>query len=175
MLQSGLVQDGLYHPALHFVILAWEPDLAVPVHCQQENQQCSWPEILRGVISSWDALLDAEAELGVEGSVNFTVIFNATAAQSVSSKGLSKCYFLRHPEGCADYHELRYMWLAANNLLDDSYDPHNDLGESFKNRWVHSISSSMDSETVKQHVQEFYSFISPMHEAPARVLAFYPP
>jgi len=172
MLESGLVQDGDYHPALHFVILAWEPDLVVPLHCQSEGVQCSWPQILRGVISSWDAILDAESELGVEGSVNFTVTFNAT--ESVSAKGLPKCYFLRHPEGCGDYHELRNMWLAANDLLEDGYKPHNNLGESFTNRWVHSISVAMKPESVQQHVQEFYSFINPVHQAPARVLAVYP-
>lgn len=172
MLQSGLVQDGQYHPALHFVILAWEPDLVVPLHCQSEDVECSWPEILRGVVSSWDAMLDIEAEQGVEGSVNLTVMFNAT--EQVGAKGLPKCYFLRHPEGCADYHELRNMWLSANNFLNDSYEPHNDLGKSFTNRWVHSISAVMKSENVQQYMQEFYSFISPMHQAPARVLAAYP-
>merc|ERR1712224_425937 len=134
-----------------------------------EKVKCSWPQLLRGVLSSWDALLDAEAELGVEGSVNFTVPFNAS--YHVSSRDLPKCYFLRHSEGCAEYHDLRNMWLAANNFLNDSYEPHNDLGASFTHRWVHSISDVMNSEDVKRHVQEFYSFISPIHESPARVLA----
>jgi len=171
MLRSGLVQDGHYHPALQVVILAWEPDLAVPLHCLAEGVECSWPQVLRGVVSSWDAVLDAEAEMGVQGSVNFTVTFNAT--EKVSARGLPKCFFLRHPEGCADYHELRNVWLAANNLLNNSYEPHNNLGESFTNRWVHYISADMKSEDVMRHVQEFYSFISPVQEAPARVVAVY--
>lgn len=172
MLQSGVVQDGLYHPALHFVVLAWEPDLVVKSYCRAEGLECSWPQLLRGVLSSWDALLDAEAELGVQGSVNFSVTFNAT--ERAPSHLLPKCYFMKYPEGCGDYHGLRNIWLAANNLLNDSYEPHNDLGESFKNRWAHSISAVMDSESAKQYVQEFYSFITPMHQAPARVLAVRP-
>merc|ERR1711959_768765 len=136
------------------------PDLAVPLHCQSEGKLCKWPQILRGVLSSWDALLDAEAELGVEGSVNFTVVFNATdkgceqgscaSGELVSPRQLPRCYFLRHPQGCADDHDLRNMWLAANNLLNDSYEPHNKLGNIFTNRWVHSISAAMKSESVKR-------------------------
>merc|ERR1712224_828453 len=148
---SGLVQDGHYHPALHFIILAVEPDLVVPLHpvCQADGVKCSWPEVLRSVISSWDAIIDAESELGVEGSVNFTVMFNAT--ESAGSRDLPKCYFLRYPEGCADYHDLRNMWLAANDALDDFYEPHNDLADSFTKRWVHSISAVMKSEDAKRH------------------------
>lgn len=171
MLRSGLVQDGHYHPALQLVILAWQPDLAVPLHCRDIGQHCSWPEILRGPLSAWDAVLDAEAELGVEGSVNFTMTFNAS--DEVSSRALPKCFYLRHPEGCADNHELRNVWLAANDLLTDFYEPHNDLGESFANRWSHSISAAMTSESVKLHIQEFYSFISPVRQSVARVLSMH--
>jgi len=137
---------------------------------------CDWPLILRGTISAWDAIVDSEYELGVAGTVNFTVVFNAT--EKVDAKGLAKCYFLRYPEGCSNYHELRNIWLAANNHKEneykDEYVLHNNLGESFTNRWVHSISSAMSSEDVRQHVQEFYSYINPVHENPARVLAEYP-
>merc|ERR1712216_374681 len=106
------------------------------------------------------------------GSVNFTVIFNATS--KVSARGLPPCYFLRHPDGCADYHDLRNIWLAANDLLEDSYKPHNNLSESFTHRWVHSISAVMSPVDAQKHLQEFYSFISPIHDAPARIFATHP-
>merc|ERR1711869_167845 len=101
--------------------------------------------------------------MGVYGAVNLTVIFQP--AEHVSSRNLPKCFFMRYPQGCEDYHELRAMWLAANDYLDDFYEPHHDLVEQFRKRWMHSLRAEVPAEATKLHVQEYYSFINPVHES----------
>mmetsp|Transcript_168552 Transcript_168552/g.323947 ORF Transcript_168552/g.323947 Transcript_168552/m.323947 type:complete len:357 (-) Transcript_168552:71-1141(-) len=168
---TGLAEDGAYHPALAMIILMVEPDTVVSQYCAEQGVTCSWPEMLRSVLSSWDAILDAEYERGVQGSVNFTTSF--LPARDVSSRKLPKCYYLRHPNGCAESHNLRNMWLAANDYLEDEYEPHNDLGASFNARWVHSLNPRTPPADLPVLMQEYYSFIAPVHGTPANVVEFH--
>lgn len=64
-----------YHPALSYFILVNEPDLKIP-----ETADSVLPDsqrLAKAIISAFDAVLDAEHEAKVTGSlINFTVTFS---------------------------------------------------------------------------------------------------
>jgi len=70
LLEKGFLKDGSYHPALREVIVINEPDLKLP-GIQEPEKFC------RAILSSIDAMLDAEDALNITGPrINFTVAFS---------------------------------------------------------------------------------------------------
>lgn len=159
LLASELVEHGRYHVALEAFVLAKHPDMTSPSLV---------PLAIKTVLSSWDGLLDAEAELGVAGTADVTAAFAVVERPG----GPEYCYGLRAPIGCAGEDTLRNFWDAVHDRLDTGYRPHNDLPRSYATRWVHAFSNPGALREVPELLQGLYRYAEPADERPSVALDF---
>jgi len=128
-LARGFLLDGnrSYHPALKAVILLNEPDLKV--HPRQLT--------CRAVASAFDAVLQAEKDLGVTGNpVAFTATF---------SFGL----FDGKAPALGQMQEF-YECLKDVHAAPTTYTPRNDLLAAYKARWVNSFNTANPAPSLKE-------------------------
>ena len=144
------------------VLITRDPEVISAQSCSPEAD-CT-EEAMRGVLSAWDGLLEAEFELGVNpGSVGIATLF-ASAVQGAENPS-EVCYGLRAPEGCAQTNTLRSFWTAASRvpgwdrpmpavgeirrgLANGTYVPHSNLTAGLLDRWVHTFSADAGAEPV---------------------------
>jgi len=122
-----------YHPALRSIILMNEPDLAV--HPRRL--------VCRAMISAFDAVLQAEKDVGVTGNpVSITVTFSYAVFNGPPALGQMK-----------DFHEC---------ILDPSgpptrYTPRNDVLRAYKARFVNSFNTANPALSVKNEFLDKYA------------------
>mgnify|MGYP002803385180 FL=1 len=116
-----------YHPALKGLIISNEPDLKVHPRTS----------VCRAMISSLDAILQAEKDLNVtENPIALTVTFSFAA-------------FGRNPPGLGQMQEL-YQCLQNPEGPPTYYRPKNDVLSAFHQRWVHSFNTAAPGHVVEE-------------------------
>ncbi|CAJ1396150.1 unnamed protein product [Effrenium voratum] len=130
----------MYHPALKALIISNEPDLKVHPRT----------DVCRAMISSLDAILQAEKDLNVTGNpIALTVTFSFAS-------------FGKDPPGLGQMEEL-YGCLQNPEAAPTNYTPKNDVLSAFKQRWVHSFNTAAPGHVVeelfldKYHKSSFWS------------------
>ncbi|CAK9113975.1 unnamed protein product [Durusdinium trenchii] len=117
----------MYHPALKALIISNEPDLKVHPRTS----------VCRAMISSLDAILQAEKDLNVtENPIAFTVTFSFAA-------------FGKNPPGLGQMQEL-YHCLEHPEAPPTNYKPKNDVLTAFHQRWVHSFNTAAPGHVVEE-------------------------
>ncbi|CAE8685803.1 unnamed protein product [Polarella glacialis] len=135
-LKHGLTINNFtsYHPALKALIISNEPDLKV----KPRSLTC------RAMVSSWDAILQAEKDLGVTGNpIAFTVTFTF-ASWGAGAPGLSQMQDF--------YHCLKNPG-AAPTL----YTPKNDVLKAYNERFVNSFNTNNPAADVKRLLIDKYA------------------
>jgi len=153
ILKSGfLTSDNRYHPSLRTVILMNEPDLKL---LGKTDHFC------RALVSAFDAVIDAEKELGVKGvAPNFTVAFSFGVCPQCARHG--------HTPGIGQMLALRE---AMKNPKSVDYTPRNDLWLLYKTRFVNSVNTANPAYDVRnlflrpyeEHFQGTPVFIGEYH------------
>jgi len=130
-LQKGFVRaDGSYHPALRYFNILNEPDLKVP-----STTDIGGPEeprkMAKALVSSFDALLDAEKEIGVSGPlINFTATFSYAICANCVSFG-----------GKPALGQMAELDDAMRNPEEYGYTPINDITAAYLGRFTHSFNT----------------------------------
>jgi len=131
-LARGFLIDGnrSYHPALKAVILLNEPDLKV----HPRDLTC------RALASAFDAVLQAEKDLGVTG--------NPVALTATFSFGV----FNGQAPGLGQMVEF---YECIKNV-HTAYNPKNDLLKAYQARWVNSFNTANDVTSLKEMALDKY-------------------
>eukprot|EP00930_Biecheleria_cincta_P045944 TRINITY_DN3166_c0_g1_i1.p1 TRINITY_DN3166_c0_g1~~TRINITY_DN3166_c0_g1_i1.p1 ORF type:complete len:567 (+),score=91.96 TRINITY_DN3166_c0_g1_i1:75-1775(+) len=145
-LQTGfLTTSRTYHPALEYFILINEPDLKMP-----PTATVGSPEgvLLMGkaLISSFDAVLEAEKEANVSGNlINFTAAFSYAICTA-----------------CPKY-AYRPLLGQIDTLTDAmrfpekyKYAPRNNLTQAFLTRWTNSFNTQNPAGDMRPYFLDIY-------------------
>jgi len=138
-----LDRDGekVYHPALLTIILMNEPDLKFLPAGRPEH-------FCKALVSAFDAVLDAEQELGVVGpKPNFTVTFSFGVCPH--------CYDFQYKPGLGQMAELRR---AMRNPEFVNYTARNDLWKAYQERFENSVNTANPADSLNN------LFLKPYHE-----------
>ena len=166
---SGIWSHGKYHPALQALLLARDPvALAATLGHGPEAA-------LLGVVSAWDGILGAEADMGVAGALDITVLLPMAVPSSISSE--NACFRRKASQaGCAASHSLRALYVAAyqepgflrtldspelirRGFMDSVYVPHNDVFRSFLERWVQMFPGAPTLDEIVTYLRQFQEFL----------------
>mmetsp|Transcript_7835 Transcript_7835/g.22494 ORF Transcript_7835/g.22494 Transcript_7835/m.22494 type:complete len:1069 (-) Transcript_7835:99-3305(-) len=124
-LKRGFLAVGnAYHPALRTMILMNEPDLKFP---NGPKSYC------KAIISAFDAVLDAEREVGIAGQAP---TFTTTFSFGVCGGGCKK---LGEKPAIGQMLELRQ---AMQDPASVGYKPKNDLWAAYKLRFINSVNTA---------------------------------
>jgi len=130
-----LTGKNTYHPALKALILINEPDLKV----HPRSKTC------RAVASAFDAVLQAEKDVGVTGNpIALTATFSFAMFDPKTGPGLGQMI---------DF----YNCIKKPEAAPTSYTPKNDLLAAYKARWVNSFNTANPAPSVKQLFLDKYA------------------
>lgn len=145
-LQTGfLTPPQSYHPALAYFIIINEPDLKMPSTAtvgSPENAQLMG----KALISSFDAVLEAEKEANVSGNlINFTAAFSYAICTACPK------------------HNYRPLLGQIDILMDAikfpekyKYAPRNNLTEAFQKRWTNSFNTQNPARDMRPQWLDIY-------------------
>jgi len=124
-----------YHPALKALIMANEPDL---------KTQPRW-KLCRATASIFDAILEAEKEVGV--TENLIALTFTWSFANFHGKG-----------GVPALGQMEDFWKCIHNpsAPPSSYTPKNDLVKAFKQRFVNSFNTANTAHEVEQMILNKY-------------------
>jgi len=126
-LRNGFLDNKTrrYHPALRTVILINEPDL--------KFQPVMSPEVFcKPLVSAFDAVIDAEREMGVVGPApNFTVTFSFGICRGCPVHGESPAVG-----------QMAALLLAMKDPSTVGYAARNNLWSVYKARWENSVNTA---------------------------------
>jgi len=151
-LQKGFLRaDGSYHPALKYMNLINEPDLKMPP-AATGGGWLALSQFGRTLISTFDAILEAEKEANVVGPlINLTVTMSFAICSSCPEFPDKPALGQMTAFEDAVYHPDRY-----------GYQPRNDLLAAYRTRFTHSFNTANPAEHLPeiffdQYVQRFQS------------------
>jgi len=178
--QGGIWADGEYHPAVQALLLARDPvSLAL-------ERGFGARAALLGVVSAWDGVLGAEMDFGVARPVPLDItVFLPMDLPGETQAGAEGCFRRKVSQGgCAGSHSLRGLYVAAyqepgwKRTLDEPdltrrgfwpppdppideaiYVPHNDVFNSFLDRWVQMFQLSPSLDEIVTYLRQFQEFL----------------
>ncbi|CAE7236450.1 ENDOU [Symbiodinium sp. CCMP2456] len=124
----------MYHPALKALIISNEPDLKVHPRTN----------VCRAMVTSLDAILQAEKDLNVtENPIALTVTYSFAA-------------FGRQAPGLGQMEEL-YHCMKHPEKSPTNYIPKNDVFTAYKKRWVNSFNTAAPGHVVEELFLDKYA------------------
>jgi len=137
-LRSGfLTKDKTYHSALSYFSIINEPDLKMPPTATGGGY-AGVSMMCKAIVSAFDAVLDAEKEIGVQGAgINFTATFSFAVCSSCS-------WFKRNPA----LGQMTQLEDAMLNPTKYGYMPRNDIPKAFKTRWTNSFNTQNKAQDL---------------------------
>eukprot|EP00438_Fugacium_kawagutii_P019983 Skav217088 [mRNA] locus=scaffold2169:219485:225031:- [translate_table: standard] len=132
-LKNGFLKDHQYHPALPYFILVNEPDLKIPETA--DSVLTDSQRLAKAIISAFDAVLDAEHEAKVTGSlINFTATFSYAI-----------CQVCPENQGLPALGQMRLVRDAMMNPQKYGYAPKHPLHTAYLQRWVNSFNTANEA------------------------------
>lgn len=137
VLRNGFLQGHSYHPALLSVVVMNEPDLKLLGGTKN---------FCRALVSAFDAVLEAEKDLGVKGQApNFTVAFSFGVCPSCKEMG--------HSPGIGQMLALREAMRDPESV---DYTPKNDLWFYYQRRFMNSVNTANPAFDVRNLFLQHY-------------------
>jgi len=145
-LRKGFVRpDKSYHPALRYMNILNEPDLKMP-HDSDIGGPDGPIKMARAVISAFDAMLDAELEVGVTGPlINFTATFSYAI-----------CAACGRFEGRPALGNMAVLDDAMKNPLKYGYEPKHNISEAYRTRFTHSFNTQNPASDMEHQFLSTY-------------------
>jgi hypothetical protein len=148
-LRTGfLTMTQEYHPSLKYMNILNEPDLKMPPSATVGGRSEAI-QMCRAIISAFDAMLDAEKEIGVSGPlINFTATFSYAICSS--------CQFF---PGKPALGQMAQLDDAMRNPDKYDYSPKNDILAAYKARFTHSFNTQNPATDLqRQFLDDYVSY-----------------
>merc|ERR1719210_1546626 len=135
-----------YHPSLKYMNIINEPDLKMPASATtggiaEVMQMC------RSIISSFDAMLDAEEDAGVIGPlINFTATFS-----------YAMCFGCEWFSGHPALGQIAQLDDAMRNPAKYGYSPKNNITAAYAARFTHSFNTQNPATDIQWQVLDSYA------------------
>merc|ERR1719210_2165847 len=139
-----------YHPSLKYMNIINEPDLKMPASATtggiaEVMQMC------RSIISSFDAMLDAEEDAGVIGPlINFTATFS-----------YAMCFGCEWFSGHPALGQIAQLDDAMRNPAKYGYSPKNNITAAYAARFTHSFNTQNPATDIQHQFLDDYAAFFP--------------
>eukprot|EP00429_Kryptoperidinium_foliaceum_P059911 CAMPEP_0176075604 /NCGR_PEP_ID=MMETSP0120_2-20121206/37789_1 /TAXON_ID=160619 /ORGANISM="Kryptoperidinium foliaceum, Strain CCMP 1326" /LENGTH=707 /DNA_ID=CAMNT_0017409311 /DNA_START=50 /DNA_END=2171 /DNA_ORIENTATION=+ len=164
-LRNGfLTPEGEYHPALKYMNILNEPDLKMPATATTGDRDGPI-QMVRAIISGFDAMLEAEKVAGVRGPlVNITATFSYAVCSACE----------RFPDKPA-LGQIAALDDGMRNPEKYGYKPKNDITAAYVARFTHSFNTQNPATDLQVQFMNDYSatfpgmpvYIGEYHRVPA--------